>query len=157
MILFVKGCASRLKRNFYHILTRKNYLLDMFNIYTIGTSHVSQGHTFEYSLTKTDFLFVYISILGIITDSITFLCNKLLLLRRKCSFFSTWNLFTFPLIKSWLTYITLLPRLDRKFVIVKIQNQKSIKLSYNNIYYKTHSQLYMRPNYQSIVPNLCNV
>ena len=27
---------------------------------------------------------------------------------------------------------------------VKIQNQKSIKLSYN-IYYKTHSQLYIRP------------
>ena len=30
-------------------------------------------------------------------------------------------------------------------LIVKIQNQKSFKLSYNNIYYKTHSQLFMRP------------
>ena len=31
-----------------------------------------------------------------------------------------------------------------KFFLSKIQNQKSIKLSYN-IYYKTHSQLHMRP------------
>ena len=34
--------------------------------------------------------------------------------------------------------------------------QKSTKLSYN-IYYKTHSQLYMRPTINPIVPNLHNV
>ena len=42
-------------------------------------------------------------------------------------------------------------------LIVKIQNQKSFKLSYN-IYYKTHSQLYMRPTInQSIVPTTITI
>ena len=53
--------------------------------------------------------------------------------------------------RKWSDSVHLLPLKVNKnnttthqVTIVKIQNQKSIKLSYN-IYYKTHSQLYMRP------------
>ena len=54
--------------------------------------------------------------------------------------------------RKWSNPVHLLPfQLNKnnttthRVLIVKIQNQKSIKLSYNNIYYKTHSQLYIRP------------
>ena len=53
--------------------------------------------------------------------------------------------------RKWSDSVHLLPfQLNKnnttthRVLVVKIQNQKSIKLSYN-IYYKTHSQLYMRP------------
>ena len=54
--------------------------------------------------------------------------------------------------RKWSDSVHLLPfKLNKNnttthwVLFVKIQNQKSIKLSYNNIYYKTHSQLYIRP------------
>ena len=61
--------------------------------------------------------------------------------------------------RKWSDSVHLLPfQLNKnnttthRVLIVKIQNQKSIKLSYNNIYYKTHSQLYIRPTINSSKP-----